>query len=263
MDIFKPIAILGALAWLPHLITLVRNLFLKPKISINSYNELEIGYTTLGPVLNINIAFSAENKHALIEKIYLIIKHESNEIHLFSWDWFEEYLYEMDTIDSGPLNLRKNQKAIAIKVQTDTLMEKKVGFQDPAFKEKYNELFNLTNIVYVNLFQGGKDINDLSSTNEYNEFSELFKNSFIWKVGKYSVKIKVYIKNRKKSFEHKLEFQLTNLDKNRLETNVETCLKVLKNHYITEDQKYKSTWEWAKPYKTETIIQGKNQNDMI
>jgi len=252
MDFYDFLAVLGALAWLVPLISWIRNLLLKPKLSIISHKELEIGYTTLVPILNINLAFSVEKKEALIKKIDIILRHENNETHQFSWDWFEEQVLQMEIPDPdlGSMPFKKNQKAIAIKVLTDTLIERKIGFQKEEFKEAYNKLFNSTNEIYNNIYQSSADIDSFKISKEYNEFLDYFKNSFIWKVGKYSAKIKVYIEHVV-PFEHDLNFQLTNLELKGLETNINTCQKTIKNHYTKEDPGYKADWKFVNPYKIE------------
>lgn len=253
MDFYDILAVLGALAWLVPLISWVKNLLLKPKLSIISHKELEIGYTTLGPILNINLAFSVENKEALIKKIDIILRHENNETHQFSWDWFEEQFLQIEIPDQdlGSMPFKKTQKAIAIKVLTDTLIEKKIGFQKEEFKEAYHKLFNSANEIYNNTYQNNTGIDSFIISKEYNDFLNYFKNSFIWKIGKYSVKIKVYIEHAVKPFEHDLNFQLINLDVKSLETNINTCQKTLKNHYTKEDPNYKEDWKFVNPYKIE------------
>ena len=68
IDIYDILAILGTLAWLPTLVESVKRLFIKPKLSIISSEQLGVSYTNLGPVLNLDFAFSAEKKELLIKK---------------------------------------------------------------------------------------------------------------------------------------------------------------------------------------------------
>ena len=66
MTAFEVIAILGALAWLPHIVTWVYRFFLKPKLRLK-VGPAEVSYNSLGPVLTFDCAFSVHKKDAVIE----------------------------------------------------------------------------------------------------------------------------------------------------------------------------------------------------
>ena len=64
---FELLAILGALAWsAPIVVPWLYKRIIKPKLIIITHNVIEIGYTTFGPIVNINMSFLSENKEALI-----------------------------------------------------------------------------------------------------------------------------------------------------------------------------------------------------
>jgi len=52
---FKILAVLGALAWLPQLFIIIKNVLVKPIVKIIPENQLEIGYTLFGPIINGNL----------------------------------------------------------------------------------------------------------------------------------------------------------------------------------------------------------------
>ena len=79
------IAILGAAAWIPHLVQLFMKIFTKPKLITVNQKEIEIGFNTLGPIINVGLAFLSEKDKALIQKITLQLKHSSQASHLFRW----------------------------------------------------------------------------------------------------------------------------------------------------------------------------------
>lgn len=125
MEIYEVLAILGALAWIYPLAIWIQNILKKTKLEIINHNQLEIGYTINGPIINIDLAFSAIDKDAFIRKVTIMLEHENRENILLHWEWFEEVLYVMDLPDSAIVPYRKNQKAIAIKVPRETLIEKR------------------------------------------------------------------------------------------------------------------------------------------
>lgn len=72
MKLIDIIAILGALAWLPQIISWIYNWLKKPKISIYRDGEAEVGYIKNGNAFNLRFSFLARDKHALIDDIELI-----------------------------------------------------------------------------------------------------------------------------------------------------------------------------------------------
>lgn len=144
----------------------------------------------------------------------------------------------------GRIPYKKNQKAIALKVLIETISERKIGFQSPNFNKKYAQFFQNSQEVLQNYKQNNENLNKLYTTNEYNEFLNLFKNSFPWKLGKYNGVIKAKIANRSKEFYKSFEFVLTNLDVRRLEKNIDLCEKFWENHFIKQDPDFFISFDW-------------------
>lgn len=90
MEIYKILAILGALAWTYPLAIWIRNLLTKTKLEIINHKQLEIGYTTNGPIVNIDLAFSAIDKDAFIRKVSIKLEHENKENIELQWEWFRK-----------------------------------------------------------------------------------------------------------------------------------------------------------------------------
>ena len=94
------------------------------------------------------------------------------------------------------------------------MVEKKIGFHSNTFKNEYNLKLKETNQRYVNVFQQeNPNQATFTASNEYNGLNEIFSNSFIWRLGKYRVKYKVYILKRDKPFEKEVSFELSNIQK--------------------------------------------------
>ncbi len=73
------IAILGALAWTPHLLSYIRSLLTKPEIQIITPRTVSLGFTSYGSIFNLNLAFSVKNKDIVISSISIRLKHESGD----------------------------------------------------------------------------------------------------------------------------------------------------------------------------------------
>jgi len=240
---FKILAILGALAWLPQLIIFLRNWLIKPELQIIPENQLEIGFTMIGPIINLNFAILSEKQKALIKNIEIELKHEDNDIQKFKWKWFEETLYTVDYPDKS-LPTKKNQTAIAINIQKDELVEKKIGFQQKSFQLKQKAIVQNTIEEAINLSKADKDSNDLKSSKNYNDLKDIFQNGFNWKVGNYTVKYKVYEKSNKKPFIKEVSFKMTSLDVSNLKTNIDNCNIEIERTYIGTELPA-PVWNWV------------------
>lgn len=248
-DITLLLSILGALAWLPFIINLIKDFLTKPKITIISDKQIEIGYTTYGPIINLYLAFAGEKKDALINKIKLILIHEKSEKQEFEWEWFEEELLEMEVPNAGNVPYKKKQQAIALKLLKDNLIEKKIGFQVDSIKNERNKLINYLNEISENYIKESLDLKNLKAQKEYTDLISLSRNTFIWKVGNYKMTIEAYIYEKKENIRHNIKFKLTTLDLKKLEKNIDIINKIIESYYITHDTEYKATWNWVYPIK--------------
>lgn len=243
LNTYDFLSILGSLAWLPPIFLLIRNFIIKPRISIITDNVLEIGFTTLGPIINTRLAFIADNKKALIDKIILELTHENKNIQEFTWDWFEELLYQTDLPNAAILPTRKNQKAIAINLKKEELIEKKIGFQQNTFKNAQKTI--IQNIVEdsINLTKAQKPISDISSMKNYNDLLNHFHHSFNWKPGRYEIRLKVFATSMSIPIEKTISFKLTELQVNNLESNVTACHKSMEKVFVNPELELEE-WRW-------------------
>ena len=109
------IAILGALAWAPHLIALIRDWITKSKVRVITQREVEIGFTTYGPIFNLRLAFSVENKDLVISDLRVRLTHESGEERLFEWQGMTQHMGRMTLPDASAMPIEKEQTVLAIK----------------------------------------------------------------------------------------------------------------------------------------------------
>ena len=245
-NIYNLLAILGALAWIPPVLIFIRNKIIKPKINIITDTELEIGYSKLGPIINTSLAFISENKKALIKKIEAELTHENNDVQKFTWDWFEEILYQIDIPNTGVMPTRKNQKAIAINLKNEELVEKKIGFQQNNFKKRRKELTQKTVEDAIIIDKSGKERKEINSKKSYNDLIDHYKHSFNWKTGDYSLKFIIFETSLKNPIEKKINFSLIPLDVNTLESNIELC-KVYHDNLLIDTKIENIPWRWVHP----------------
>ncbi len=244
MNTFEILAIIGALSWLPHIIQIIVKLFTKSVLSIIPDNNIEIGFTTLGPIINLSISFLSEKKMSLIKKVELEIQHETMELQKFTWKWFEEILLEMDIPKTGSVPYKKNQKAIAILVNENGLTEKKIGFQKHDFLKENLSLIKKVFSDHITLKSNKRELSELKTYESYNNLLNNIKNSFTWKVGNYQGKIKVYLpKNR--YFEKNIGFKISQVDLNSLVSNLDIAKNIIENTFIDNTKNVEQNWAWV------------------
>lgn len=79
----------------------------------------------------------------------------------------------------------------------------------------------------------------------------LFKNHFPWKKGKYEGVLQVEIAERTRLFTQNFSFELTTLDIKNLESNINTCHRLVELHFVSPDPEFKTLWKWANPFDLE------------
>jgi len=248
------LAIIGALAWLPHILRWIYAWLIKPKLRFVPESKTEIGYNVLGLIFNQNFAIVTEFKNALIERILLTLTHESGEKHEFIWKSLHEKGFEVTDISGVRAEYSKLQPAIALKVWVIGLVEKKILFRDYSYeKDSYNLLYKL--IEKQNHIKKVDEPNykgQLLKSKELSDFLDFVKKSFYWKQGKYTIILYASEKSLKKPHVENFEFTLTKSDSERLERNIEFIQQEIKNQIEYEGIPYekwptKPNFNWINP----------------
>ncbi len=247
MKLIDIIAILGALAWLPQIISWVYNWMKKPKLTIYHDGEAEAGYIKNGNVFNLRFSFLAREKNALIDDIELLLVDKDGASHNLKWMWYSETFYELQG-PAGNSTMAKQQNAIAINVFKEVLVEKFIGFQSVSFLEKRKQLaYKLSTLIENQRINGDINIDIIRCSQEYNELIRLYKNSFLWKPGEYSATAKVHIADTNETIEHNFSFALSELEVDTLHKNIEFTKSILDYEFIDSSKELNGAWLWAKP----------------
>lgn len=247
------LALLGALAWLPQLISWINSFFIKPKLRFVPDATTEIGYTSYGPILNQFFAISTGKKDALVEKITLEVIHEKGEKHNFQWKFLDEKGPELTSITGESAQWRKSQSAIALKISSSGLAEKKIGFQDTFFQEKLVNYIKAHNekIFYLERTQPQNYKEEAIKSKEFLDTLDFIKNGFYWKEGKYTIHLYVYETTLKKPHIEHFEFELTKTDIGQLEKNIEVTQKYIGDLILYKGKDIKEWpqyyWNWVNP----------------
>lgn len=247
------VAVIGAAAWLPQIISWIANLITRPKLRFVPEETSEIGYTFFGPIFNQSFAISTSMKDALIERIAIVLTHESGAKHEFWWKFLDERGPEITSLNTGErAEWRKNQPAIALKVSTLGLAEKKIGFQDLSYQGKLMALLQKYQEIESHLekIKSQDYLEEAVKSKEFLDLTEYIKSGFYWGEGKYSVYLYVYAASLKKPHVEHFRFELSKANIEQLEKNI----KITQDHFRDlvlfkgkEKERPKYYWRWANP----------------
>lgn len=249
MDLIDFIAIVGALAWTPHIIVLVRNWWLKPEIAIITGPSPEIGFTSYGPIFNLNIAFTVKHKDIVVSGLKVKIKHEDGEEKVFEWQGIKQEILKTYQADGSNIPHRREHSVLAIKLNQQQIEERFIQLQETAFHVDKDPLLQKCIKKAAFLSKKGpidpKSFVECQEMNELIEFSEL---SCIWKTGNYSIAIDLESPDIFSLKSNKYRFELNSHEVASLEANKEA----IKLDYINmggapEKDEKAAIWNWVNP----------------
>jgi hypothetical protein len=248
MDSAELAAYIGAAAWAPHLLSWAHNFLTAPRVRIIPDKSIEIGFTSNGPILNLTLAISSENKDSLIDNINIQLRHEEGDVHEIIWQGYEEKFSILDSNSAIHQTVKKDGRPIALKISTDGLVERFFRFQDDHFwidhREKSDALIN--QIEYLRRTNNITP-EDTEKLKEYESFSETYTDHFWWKTGTYRVKFQISSPNASQLIDSDFYFSLSKKDVEMLSANKIFVKQEFKNALFSAVKGYESTqirWNW-------------------
>lgn len=254
MTFIDGIAILGALAWTPHLITLTKNYFTKPKVSIITSRSAELGFTTLGPILNLHLAFSVEHKDVVVSDIKIRLKHSSGEERIFEWQGIKQNVGRMTTPDAGSMPFEKEHSVLAIKLNQTQIEERFIRFQDVAFitSKKAYENKAIKKIAYLKA-EDKYNADEFLREQEMTELYNFTKHSFSWKEGEYIASIEMQSPENFILADNVRCFSLSPMDIEELSKNKDVLEADYKRILVgIKEGEPDIVWQWRSPSLTKT-----------
>jgi hypothetical protein len=251
MTIFEGAAVLGALAWIPYLLKLIKDWVTRPEIRMIGQRTAEIGYTTFGPILNLRIAFPVRHRDIVISSIKIRLRHESGEEKILSWQGIVQRLFQMQTPEVGPIPLEKELSALAIKLSEKEVEERLIRFQENDYhtnKEIY-ESKAAKKLTYLK-GKGEYTPDEFLQSEEMKDVYSFIKHWFNWKQGKYTVTFEVESPEKFVLKDNVYEFSLNPLNIELLEANKELIPLAFEDQLkigIEGYQSHKINWNWVNP----------------
>lgn len=243
-------AYIGAAAWLPQLATWAYCYFVTPAITIVPDRYAEVGFTSYGPIFNLRMAFSADRKDVIVDGFQLTLRHADGDTRTFRWSGLSETFSEIRDAAGNTQVISRDQVPIALKIGTESLIEKFVRFQEPRYHEAGRPaLSNL--FAHLNFLRrsGEPDhTSKLLASKEFFAVVDTRDKSFWWRAGRYDVTF-VLSSPKKFALTHaRYRFELTQIDVDQLRQNIETSKTELEN-ILKSDlpgfQPQPINWNWA------------------
>jgi hypothetical protein len=243
-------AYIGAAAWVPQIIQWLYKAFIKPKLRIIPNSLAEVGFTSFGPIFNIRMAFLVENRDLIIDGLDITIRHESGQTREFRWAGLGETFSEITDAAGNKQIVSKDQTPIAIKIGTESLQDRFVRFQEPAFHAE--DAISTKQLVSQFNFLKEKSpdnfVEDVLDCKEYFDVTTKRKEWFWWSKGKYSVTIKPRSPQNHKLIGHNFSFNLLDSDIVLVKKNLDVIEADIRNIIISnkaDGQLSLVVWSWA------------------
>ena len=205
-------AIVGAAAWIPPVFSLVKDWVTKPRLTVATSSQCEVGFTELGPILNIKMAITVDKWDVFIDCIEFDLIHESGARHKFRWHEVVEVKGQVIIPGAPSQPVMQESEAIALKIlPTD----------------------------FKHVFYASKSVQDMQA---------FMQSQMAWKKGIYRMCVQVHAHSKIEVAVSDVEFSITDDDIVLLHTNCDNIPKLLKNSClagtVNANQIQPIEWQW-------------------
>lgn len=253
-------AYIGAAAWLPHIGSLIYRKVVKPTVTIVPDKYAGVGFTSYGPIFNVRMMFSAENKDLIIDGFELLLVHSEGEKRTLRWSGLSETFSEITDTSGNRQVVSRDQTPIALKIGIESLLEKFVRFQEPRFHEidrpYMSDLLAHFNFLKRSSPEPADYVAQTLTSKELFKVLDARKKHFWWKPGRYQIKLKLSSPKKFKLAHSDFHLDLTAVDVDRLKQNADTIEIDLRNVISSnlpdaKAQPLNYNWTNVSLYKTE------------
>jgi hypothetical protein len=223
-------AYIGAAAWAPQIMRWIYRAYVTPQIQVINSQYASVGYTRFGPIFNLNLAFTAQRKPAIIDVLESVMTHEDGERRTFQMQGMSETISDIADPAGNKTVISKEQVTLAFRIPMETLLEKFVRFQEPRFHAELEPLTQkLAEHLKFEREKGDDYFNRVRATKEFHEILAFHQNYFWWKAGTYSVVFKMASPERIKMQQANFQLQLSQADVEALHANTAHFQKEYEN----------------------------------
>lgn len=243
-------AYIGAAAWLPQIAAWVYRAVVKPVITIVPDRYAEVGFTSLGPIFNVRMAFASDRKDAIIDGFELLLQHQDGDTRTLRWSGLSETFSEIRDDAGNRQTVSRDQTPIALKIGTASLIEKFVRFQEPRYHEAIRPAFTalVAHFTFVKRSGDAGYVSTLLASKECFGVIDGRRKSFWWKPGRYEVVISLSSPKKLTLSGGRFAFALSAIDVDRLQQNVESLRTDIENVIKSDLPDFEAepiNWNWA------------------
>lgn len=243
-------AYIGAAAWLPQIFTWIYRSMVKAKLRVVPDQIAEVGFTNFGPIFNVRMAFFVEHRDLIVDGIELAVRHQDGETRHLRWAGLGETFSEITDSSGNKQIVSRDQSPIAIKVVTQSLLEKFVRFQEPTYHAA-DKALTLTLVSHFNFLKQRDPqsfVPEVLASKEFFNVVDARQKWFWWKPGRYQVTLKPTSPQKFELTGATFAFELQAVDVEILRRNVpliDTEVRNLISSNLPDAKPQPIVWQWA------------------
>jgi len=240
-------AYIGAAAWLPQIGLFVYAVIVKPAIRLIPVRQFELGYTVLGPIVNVRGSLIAENKTAVVTKMLLKARHERGRVVDLEWNSFVETFSTLKGAE-GDVEVTRDQVATALLINEDVPTEKFIRFFDPQFQAAQRAVYRKFEDHFEHLKKTSPDYGEATlKSKEMQELIGFYRQNFCWEAGLYELEVEIHMLNQKTPSIGRATFEILPSDVERLRANIGVLESLVEGLVSGAPDQSKTSFFWANP----------------
>lgn len=223
-------SLIGAAAWIPSLLALVRRIASKPMLTVTPAQYCEVGFTELGPIINLQVAITADNQNILVKGARLNVVHETGHVLAFSWHEVAEVKGQMIVPGLPRQPVVHESSAIALKVLTSDFRDVVLRFRLEDYSHglrNHDEEFLKEQRRLVN--NGQYKADSFFVSKQVQDMLAFMKSKMVWRSGRYQASFVFSTHNNAKVDADVLSFFLSDDDVLLMQANAENLPQVMRN----------------------------------
>jgi hypothetical protein len=239
--------VIAAAALIPQVVQWIRKEIKAPLLEILSARTVALGVTPSGPLVQIVLAVSSQNRDVIVTRMDAVVRHQTHEERLLEWTSATEPLMNISIPGVPQIAYDKRQAVLAIKATNETLTEKVIVFTDMHFFETSQDKINLAREHFNYLAGHAKEpATEIRNSKEFKQAERFLTDRIFWREGTYDLELEVSGRKLKTSHKEVFRFTLTARDIELLQGNLALLKEDLHNQ-VAKGERPHLQWIYVHP----------------